>query len=208
VIPLDGKGCSKNNQNGDEAMKRRTLDLILTAGGAMLVVVLIVAGVLLVIAANYTNNQVHTQLARQEIYFPKKATMYVKGSPTAKERSVILPYAGQQVLTGDQAKAYAYKVEYDFYYTVPFHGVYSKLSNAAREHPTTKKLAALVTTSFRGTTLQGLLLEAYAFSVFGEIATAAWIASFVLAALMLILTVLGFIHLRKVPENVEFPKPH
>ena len=67
-------------------------------------------------------------------------------------------------------------------------------------------MKALVTVSFKGATLQGLLLTSYAFSVFGEIANISAICCFVLAGIMLILTILGFWHLRKVTEDLEFPK--
>jgi uncharacterized iron-regulated membrane protein len=186
-------------------MKRKTFDLILTAGGAALVVICIVAGALLLVGANYANNSVHNQLARQEITFPTAKTINTKHSENYISRSVQLPYAGQQVLTGTQAKAYAYKVQMDIY-GLPFHGVYSKISAYAMTHPSTKKMAALVTVSFKGTTLQGLLLEAYAFGQFGSIATDGAIAAFSLAFLMLVLTGLGLWHVRRTPQGQEFPK--
>ncbi len=52
-------------------------------------------------------------------------------------------------------------------------------------------------TLFRGEILRGLLLNAYAFWKIGQIALFASIASFSLAGLMLVLTVLGFWHLRR-----------
>ena len=61
-------------------------------------------------------------------------------------------------------------------------------------------------TVFKGTTLRGLLLEAYAFWTFGQIALVAAIVSFILAGIMLILTLLGVLHLRRVPADAEFPK--
>ena len=44
--------------------------------------------------------------------------------------------------------------------------------------------------------------------MFGEIAFIASIASFVLAGLMLVLTVLGLLHYRRVGEDAEFPRIH
>ncbi len=85
---------------------------------------------------------------------------------------------------------------------------YAQLSAASLADPTNTKLAGQVATVFKGTTLRGLLLEAYAFSTFGEIALVASIISFVLAGVMLLLTVLGLLHLRRVPEDQEFPKVH
>jgi hypothetical protein len=186
-------------------MKRKTFDLILTAGGAALVVILVAAGALLLWGANYANSSVHNQLARQEITFPTAKTINTKHSENYISRSVQLPYAGQQVLTGAQAKAYAYKVQMDIY-GLPFHGVYSKISAYSMTHPTTKKMAALVTVSFRGITLQGLLLEAYSFSIFGTLAFDGALAAFCAAFLMLVLTGLGLWHIRRVPASQEFPK--
>ena len=53
------------------------------------------------------------------------------------------------------------------------------------------------------TTLRGLLLEGYAFWQMGQIALFASIACFALAALMLIFTILGFVHMRRTPEDAE-----
>jgi len=192
-------------------MKRKTFDLILTLGGGMLVVVLVVAGILLMWGSSFASSNVHNQLAKQEIFFPPAAAFaHAKAgteiTPTMKP--YLLPYAGQQLLTGTQAQAYATHFIAIHLSEMPFGGVYAKISTASRANPTTKKLAALVTTSFQGTTLRGLLLEAYAFSVFGTIAFWAGIAAFVLGFLMLILTGLGLWHLKRTPEDAEFPAHH
>jgi hypothetical protein len=183
-------------------MRRKIFDLIASAGGLVVVVVLLVAGGLLMWGYSFASNEVHNQLARQEIYFPPLKTINTPHNENYRSRSVIAQYAGQQVLTGTQANAYAYKVEMDVY-TLPYHGVYSKLSAAALQHPTTKKLASLVTVSFRGTTLQGLLLQAYAFGTFATIALWAGIAAFVLAVVLLVLVGLGFWHARRTPPELE-----
>lgn len=186
-------------------MKRKTFDLILTTGGAALVVILIVAGALLLVGANYANTNVHNQLARQDITFSSRKTIVTKKTETYRSKTQILQYAGQKVLTGAQAKAYAYKVQMDVY-PLPFHGVYSKISSYSMTHPTTKKMEALVTVSFRAVTLEGLLLEAYAFSQFAFIASVGALAAFALAFVMLVLTGLGLLHTRRVDTAQEFPK--
>jgi hypothetical protein len=91
-------------------------------------------------------------------------------------------------------------------YGLPFHGVYSKISGYAMTHPTTKKMAALVTVAFRGITLQGLLLEAYSFSIFGALAFDGALAAFCAAFLMLVLTGLGLLHTRRTSATQEVPK--
>lgn len=192
-------------------MRRKTLDLILTLFGAAMVVALLVAGALLAWGASFANNSVHNQLAQQEIFFPsKEAFAHPKAGTeiTASMIPSVSQYAGQQLLTGQQAEVWANTFMAVHLSEMPYHGVYAKLSTLSRAHPTTAKLAAEVQTSFQGTTLRGLLLEAYAFSVFGEIAFWASIASFVLAGVMLVLTALGLLHFRRVSEDEQFPRIH
>lgn len=192
-------------------MRRKTLDLLLTAIGAGMTLVLVVAGVLLMWGASFANDSVHHQLAQQEIVFPSAAA-FAHAKPGTEITPSMIPsvsqYAGQQLLTGQQAKVYADTFIAVHLSEMPYHGVYAKVSAASRANPTTAKLAALVQTTFQGTTLRGLLLEAYAFSVFGEIALIAGIASFVLAGLMLVLTLLGLLHFRRVGDETEFPRIH
>ena len=190
-------------------MKRKTLDLILTAVGAALVVILAAAGALLMWGSSFASSQVHDQLAMQQVYFPKAATFAnakagTEITPTMKP--YLLQYAGQQVLTGEQAKAYATHFIAIHLRDMPYHGVYAQISSASRAHPTTAKLAALVTTSFKGTTLRSMLLTAYGFSVFGDLAFDGALAAFSAAFLMLALTGLGVWHIQRVAMDQEFPR--
>src|SRR5579875_1772925 len=129
-------------------MKRKTFDLMLTAGGAALTVILIAAGALLLWGSSFSDNEVHNQLAMQQVYFPTKAQL---AHPTGTEvRKTMIPYlapyAGQQVLTGTQAQVYATHFIRIHLSEMPFGGVYAKVSAASRAHPTTAKLAGLVQT--------------------------------------------------------------
>jgi len=81
--------------------------------------------------------------------------------------------------------------------------VYAKVSAAARANPSNQALQAEVQTTFQGTTLRGLLLEAYAFSEFGLIALYAAVASFILAGILALLVAFGIWHARRTPEHVE-----
>lgn len=187
-------------------VKRRTFDYLMSAAGVVIVLVLIVAGALLMWGASFANNSVHNQLAQQEIYFPPQSA-FAHAKPGTEITPSMIPsvsqYAGQQLLTGQQAEVWANTFIAVHLSELPHRGVYAKLSTLSRANPTTKKLAALVTTSFRGTTLRGLLLEAYAFSVFGMIAFWAGIAAFCFAFLMAALVGFGFWHARKTPESAE-----
>ncbi|HZD65144.1 MAG TPA: hypothetical protein VE152_03505 [Acidimicrobiales bacterium] len=181
-------------------MRRKVFDMLASAGAAVLVAALVVAGSLLMWGASFTSSSVRTQLTEQQITFP------AKGSPELANPRIgpyLDQYAGQRLTTGPQAKAYA-----DHYIAVhlsemPYGGVYSTISKAARANPGNARLTALEQTSFQGTTLRGLLLEAYAFWTFGQIAFWAGIASFVLAGVMAILAGLGVRHARRTPTEVE-----
>ena len=84
---------------------------------------------------------------------------------------------------------------------------YAQLSSAAMALP--KGFAAYtaaeakVLSVFQGTTLRGLLLEAYAFGTFATIALVAGISAFVLAGLMALLVAFGFWHARRTDEVKE-----
>ncbi len=181
-------------------MRRRTLDALLTTGGLIVATVLLVVGGLMTWASSFVADNVHTQLVAQRIDFPKAGSEQLNDP---KVKPYLEQYAGQQLTTGAQAKAYA-----DHYIKVHLDEAtggrtYSELSAAARANPDDAKAKGLVELAFKGETLRGLLLNAYAFGTMGTIAMyAAWV-SFVGAAAMLVLAMLGFLHLRRVPAEEE-----
>jgi hypothetical protein len=186
-------------------MYRKVFDVLTSTGGLLVVVVLLVAGGLLTWGHSFVNSNVHSQLARQEITFPPKAA-FAHAKAGTEITPAMIPsvsqYAGEQLLTGQQAEAYADHFIAIHLSELPLGGIYSKLSAAAIASPTNVKLKALEQTSFQGTTLRGLLLEAYAFSEIGVIMLYGAIASFVLAALMFVLVGFGFAHARSTaPEK-------
>jgi hypothetical protein len=181
-------------------MSRSVFDKLTSAGGIVAVVVLLVAGGLLTWGHSFVNSNVHSQLAKQQVSFPPKAAFAHAKAGTEITPSMIpsvSKYAGQQLLTGAQAKVYADNFIAVHLSEMPHGGVYSKLSAAALANPKNTQLQALVQTSFRGTTLRGLLLEAYAFSTIGEIMLWGAIASFILALAMSVLVGLGLAHARR-----------
>jgi hypothetical protein len=184
-------------------VRRKTFDLIAAAGGAVLTIMLVAAGALGLWASSWTNTNVHNQLAEQHISFPPLGSSEL-ASP--KIGPYLNQYAGQEVLTGAQAQAYADHFIAVHLSEMPYGGVYSAVSTASRANPSDAALKAEVTTVFQGTTLRGLLLEAYAFWTIGQVALVGAIVSFILAGVMLILTALGVWHTRRTPEDVEFPK--
>ncbi len=185
-------------------MRRRTFDFVATAMGGVLVIVLLVAGGLAMWGYTFANNSVREQLSAQQIYFPEK------GSDALKSPEIgpyLNQYAGQQMTTGAQAKAYA-----DHFIAVHLKEVaggktYAQVSTLAQANPKDTALAGQANTLFKGEALRSMLLQAYAFWQIGQIALWAGIASFVLAGLMLLLTVIGVIHLRRVDPAAEFLPP-
>ncbi|MGO9761822.1 MAG: hypothetical protein ACLP1Q_11255 [Solirubrobacteraceae bacterium] len=187
-------------------MRRRAFDVLASTVGLVLVVVLLVAGGLLMWGQSYVHNNVHNQLAEQQIFFPPKAA-FAHPVPGSEITAAMIPsvsqYAGQQLLTGPQAEAWADHFIAIHLSEMPYGGVYAKISTAARAEPKNTKLAELETTSFQGTTLRGLLLEAYGFSKIGTIMLYGAIASFILALVMLGFVLLGFRHAQRTPAEEE-----
>ena len=185
-------------------MSRKTFDALLTTAGLVLAVVLAVAGSLLTWGSSFVGNEVHDQLAAQKIFFPAANS---EGF-SAKEFPGLQQYAGQQLVTGDQAKGYADQYIAKHIAQIGGGKTYSQLSAVSRANPDDAKAKATVDTVFRGETLRGLLLNAYAFGTMGKIAGYAAIAAFIGAAVLLALAVLGFLHLRRTADDVELRLGH
>ena len=84
-------------------MKRRTFDILMAAAGLFLAITLIAAGGLLTWAHTFIGNEVHSQLAAEQVYFPANNSPAIK----APEFAAMHQYAGQQMTTGAQAEVYA-----------------------------------------------------------------------------------------------------
>jgi hypothetical protein len=188
-------------------MRRRAFDTLFTAGGLVLTVVLLVAGGLLLWGYHFANSNVHDQLAEQQIFFP------TKGSPALAPKAIgpyLNKYAGQQLLTGPQAEAYANHFIRVHLTEVAGGQTYAQvstkvqaLSASSPNSPQLTTLKAQQTTLFQGETLRGLLLSAFAFWKIGQIAKIAMIAAWALAAVMAVLSALGMWHVRKVSPTAE-----
>ena len=119
--------------------------------------------------SSFATNQVSSQLAAQKISFPAANDASIKALPAA-DAAAMRVYAGQQLTTGAQAETYA-----DHFIAVHLNEIgggqtYSQLSAAAQADPTNTKLAGEVATIFKGTTLRGMLLNAYGWGEIGTIA--------------------------------------
>jgi len=174
---------------------------VFSRAGLALMVVLAVAGGLLLWGSTYVHNTVHSQLAEQQIYFPPKAAFAHPKAGTEITPSmvpVVSQYAGQQLLTGQQAEVYA-----DHFIAVHLQNMapgqtYATLSAKSLAQPNNAKLAGLVQTVFRGQTLRGLLLNAYGWWKVSQITYIAALCAFGLAGLSLIGSAAAFVRSRRV----------
>ena len=174
-------------------MNRSTVDKLVSTLGLIVAVVLLLASFGLYFAHSFVHAQVSSQLSAQKITFPAANSVSLNALPEADKKAVS-QYAGQQLLTGAQAAVFA-----DNYIAVHLNTIgggktYSELSELAMTDPTNTALAGKVNTVFKGETLRGMLLNAYAFDTIGTISL---IASFVALAggiILAILSIFGFRH--------------
>jgi hypothetical protein len=183
-------------------MRRKTFDALAVIGGLVLALVLAVGGGLLIWGHNFVSDQVHTQLAAQKIYFPPAGSPAIKALPS-NDAKAMTTYAGQLMTTGAQAQTYANHFIAVHLVKIGGGKTYAELSEAALTHPNNAALAAQVQTVFRGETLRGLLLNAYGFWQMGQIMLIGAFVAFGAALAMLILSVLGWAHLRRTPAEAE-----
>jgi hypothetical protein len=183
-------------------MRRRTFDALATTVGLVLAVILLAAGGLLMWGHSFVNGEVHSQLAAQKIVFPANGSPAIK----APEFAAMHQYAGQLMTTGAQAEVYADHFIANHLKVIGGGQTYAQLSGKALAQPKNVALAGQVETMFKGTMLRGSLLNAYAFWKMGQLAMLAAIVAFAGAAMLLILSIAGFAHLRRVsPEAEVFP---
>ena len=159
-------------------MRRKTFDAVATIAGLVLAVVLAIGGGLLLWGHSVVNTDVHSQLAAQKIVFPAANSPEIKALP-ASDATAMKAYAGQLMTNGAQAKTYANNFIAVHLIKIGGGKTYSQLSAASLAQPNNAKLAALANTVFKGTTLRGMLLNAYAFWQMGVIALWGAIVSFI-----------------------------
>jgi hypothetical protein len=197
-------------------MKRRTLDIVFSAGGVLFAVLLLVLGLVLQNQANFAKDYVRDQLAAQQIFFSPVENL------SAEEAQVpcLVENAGQQLTTGKQAECYANEYIGRHVAGTADGLTYAQLGAPQRElraqitearetnDPALPELEAQLAevnqqreTVFKGETLRGVLLTSYGFSIFGERAGQAAAVAFAAAALLFLLSVAGFIHAFLTPRD-------
>ena len=185
-------------------MSRKRFDTIASTVGVLLAALLLAVSGLALWANSFINDNVKTQLVAQKVFFPPAGSDSIN-DPAVKP--YLEKYAGQQLTTGDQAKAYA-----DHFIAVHLREAnggltYSELSTKARANPTDTTLPGKVDTAFRGETLRGLLLNAYAFGKMAQIAGYVALITLGAAGLLLLLSAMGAAHASRTPSDREVHVP-
>jgi len=208
-------------------MTRRTLDFILSGGGAAIAVLLLILGFVLADQASFAESYVADQLGQQKITFAAADSLNEEDTTWKPGSSCLLEYADELMTKGKQAECYAN-------YYIALHmdqaatragypgetyatmggirsGISAELTTAKEDGADEETLAEIqgrldAATSLRGTfqtgeTLRGLLLTSYGFSIFGEKAQLAADVSYAAAALLGILSAAGFVHAFTVKKN-------
>src|SRR5579863_9396489 len=174
---------------------RRNSRFTLAIAGFAAAVLLAVAGGLLLWGSAYVHNTVQNQLAAQQIFFPPASAFAHPKAGTEITPSMIpsvSQYAGQQLLTGQQAEAYA-----DHFIAVHIAGMaggktYSQLSAEAIAQPGNTALAGTVATVFKGDTLRSMLLNAYGWWKVSQITYIISLTAFGLRAVSFLAGLFGF----------------
>ena len=181
-------------------MNRSTLDKLISSTGLIVALVLLAASGGLFYAHTFIHTQVHNQLATEKVSFPEKGSTSLTALPAA-DQAAVAPYAGQQLLTGKQAEVFA-----NHYIAVHLKNIgggktYSELSEESMANPSDAALAGKVQTVFRGETLRGLLLNAYAFDTMAVVAGYAAYGALIGGVLVLVLALLGFQHAGRITRK-------
>ena len=187
-------------------MRRNSSRTLLAAASAAVAAVLLIAGGLLLWGSAYIHNTVHNQLAAQQITFPAASAFAHAKAGTEITPSMIpsvSQYAGQQLVTGQQAEAYA-----DHFIAVHIQNMgggktYSQLSTESLAQPNNTQLATLVNTVFKGETLRSMLLNAYGWWKVSQITYIIALASFGLGALAAIGSAFVFVTGRRTKAVAE-----
>ncbi|MEI7755319.1 MAG: hypothetical protein WCJ32_12945 [Actinomycetota bacterium] len=201
-------------------MKRRTLDLVFGVGGVLLAGLLAVLGLVMKDNADFAKTYVHDQLSEQQISFKTADTL----TDIEKKSACLTKFAGTALDTGKKAECYANdfialhlaegakaaKFEGATYATLG--GEVGKAKAAVADAKAAGKptedlqkaadaVSGLRETAFKGETLRGLLLTSYGFSVFGEKGGQAETVCFLVALVLLLASLAGFIHAFTTPKD-------
>jgi hypothetical protein len=203
-------------------MKRRTLDVLFSAGGIALAGLLLVLGLVMTSNANFAKGYVKDQLSQQHITFKPANALTAEEAQSA----CVVKYAGQPLTTGAQAECYANDFIGLHVKSIANGQTYADLgapqtaltaqvkAATAANDPALPALqgqltaiTAQRTSLFQGETLRGLLLTSFGFSVFGVKGSQVATVAYIVAGLLLLLSIAGFVHAFRTSKDETFAPP-
>ena len=190
-------------------MSRMRLDLIISIGGVATAILYLILGFVFRANGTFARDYVKEQLSAQEISFPAAEMLSEEEAAVA----CLNDYAGAVVDSGAKAECYANEYIGSHLAGIGKGETYASLGTPQRElrdkvaaaeaagaadlESLKADLAAVNATRetmFKGETLRGLLLTTYGFSIFGEKAMQAAFVGFLVAAVMFVAAMAGFVH--------------
>lgn len=198
-------------------MKRKTLDLVFSAGGVAVAILLVLLGFVFKTNADFADSYVRDQLSQQKISFTPAEFL----SDEEKTSTCLIEYAGTPLDSGKKAECYANDYIGMHLKNIGGGETYATLgaiqstartaladataanaSNVDALKADLDKVTGQRESMFKGETLRGLLLTSYGFSIFGEKAALAATLSFFGALVMLLASIAGFVHAFSPKEKV------
>ena len=158
-------------------MNRKTWDRLVSTAALVIAIVLVFAGGAAIYGGNFGRDNVTDRLAPEKVAFPPLEAM------TPQEQTEVGDFAGEAVTTGPQAEAFARYIQ-GHLAEVNEGQTYSETSAAARE----EGLA--------------ILLNAYGWWTVATIAVWAGWGMVTAGIILLVLSILGFVHARKTRDTV------
>ncbi len=175
-------------------ISRKSIDKVLVLFGIVATIVLLVVGSLAWWTYSFTTTNIKNELASQKIFFPPK------GSPALASPQIgpyLNQYAGQQLLTGAEAKAYANHFIAVHLSEIAGGQTYAQVSAESLANPANAQLKQEAQILFQGETLRGLLLgDAYAFSMVAEVAQVVAYVLFAGGVVMFVLVLIGIVRIK------------
>lgn len=175
-------------------MDRKAWDRLVSTSALVVAIVLIVVGAAAIYGGNFGRDNVTDRLAPEHVQFPPAEAM------TPEELAEVGDFAGQQVVNGEQAEAYARYIGGHLVF-INDGATYAETSAAAREEgidpDVAAELQAKADTLFKGETLRSILLNAYGWWTVATIALLAGWVMVVAGIVLTVLAILGFRHARR-----------
>lgn len=189
-------------------LDRKMWDTLISGAGAVVAVVLLALGAAAVYGGGFALDNVKDRLAPQNITFPAAAEM------TSEEKAEVGEFAGVRVDTGTEAEAFSRYIGIHLqeisggksYAELggPLFALEAQIEEAKEAGKNTSAMEAELAglqgqrdTVFKGETLRGILLNAFAWGTVGTITLYAGYGLMVAGLILAALAILGFRHARK-----------